>query len=118
MLATIWTDSIGLNLPFILYFESSDCSGPALFVVSTEPVTREYTAYQHVVYYPRRTGAVATPQSRESHSDAAHCSSPQVFTPPDHCCCVNCSFGVPGTYAPLGTIDVGGFVPPFRVELR
>ncbi len=118
ILAAITDQAFKRSIPFIVYFESSDCSGPAIYPISTEPMTREYTTYQNVVYYQRRTGIATTVHSEESRQDEAHCSSPRTFTPPDHCCCPGCALERTGTYAPLGAIDVSGFVPPLHAELR
>jgi hypothetical protein len=120
VVAVIGTGGFERPIPFIEYFESFDCSGPALYDVADGPITRGYTAVDGVLYYRRQTGAATTMHSTAFRSAADSCSSPRTFVPPSRCCCAApaCPYERQATAAPLGAIDVHELVPPFRVELR
>ncbi len=104
-----------------LFYESSDCSGAPLLAVDARPVLHAVGLHDGVLYYRRHTGTSTSLGSFVVLGvDASDCAAQgHVFTPPDRCCCAGALCGPqPATAAPVGTIDVGGFTPPFRVESR
>ena len=104
-------------------YAEADCSGPPLVqvweqLVTYPPLRVAYGVANGLAYYQPATGGQAYV------TQAAGFFGADYPCPFDHplmhgvCCCSSCAQGQVYNYAPMGTIDVGRFVPPFRVELR
>lgn len=122
VLSSFGTTSFRAFTPLALFYESDDCSGTALLATEDRPVLRVVGERDGVLYYPRRTGVSATFKSFEERGAIpSGCATPgRIFTPPDRCCCTapTCMTAQAKVAAAPGTVDVSGFVPPFRVETR
>ena len=104
-------------------FESADCSGPPLLSdENPSAIPRASSRIGGTVYFPRGGSySVITIGSSEREASLSTCTNPgEIFIPPNKCCCTSptCKTVSPTRVDPAGTIDVTGFVPPFRVELR
>lgn len=101
-----------------LLYESPDCSGPALRQAFTQLVTFG-DVVGTTLYYSPVSGSTVTIQSignlDSSITGPSSCPSSAFFIPPHTCCFVQSQTGEVG---PVGTLDLSGFVPPFRVELQ
>jgi hypothetical protein len=121
----------GVDAP---YFESSDCSGAPLVRSERpqdnafDPTTLGFAIGSQVqdspqsvagngarVYYADGAFEMKTVMSILLPAPTAGCSSQGwTFVPPAGCC-TGAAPG-PAFYAPAATIDVSGFVPPFRID--
>jgi len=109
-----------------LLFEATDCSSAPIVVsaVGEDSLLRgvpfgpppSNTGPGAVLHYPTEVGIQRTLRSVATSQTPAGCSAGKVFTPP-YTCCETLTPPVSFHSSPTGTLDLGGFVPPFVVSL-
>jgi hypothetical protein len=114
----------GFTQASFFQYASANCTGPAL--VGAYPSAGGYLhtlagVDGTTLYYAPLTGTLTTIASGDYAPEIpANCNAPQVFVPPNRCCCPSptCTTTFPNTVAPPLTMDISAFVPPFAASLE
>jgi hypothetical protein len=101
-----------------VFFTGADCTGQMVSnnAAPTGSFTRpgSYRAVATDLYLNPTTLGTTSVQSTGTFNRAFNqCPVTQTFVPPDICCT---AFADTGDYGPFDTVDVGTFVPPFRLD--
>jgi hypothetical protein len=101
-----------------VFFTGANCTGQMLSndTTATGSFTRTgfYRAVGTDLYLNPNTVVMTSVQSTGGLNRASNqCPITQTFVPPDICCSAHVETGL---YGPFVTVDVGQFVPPFRLD--
>ncbi len=114
LIAAVGTD--GFTPGGSLYFEASGCAGTPLIATALRPAMR-LVVHGTTGYLPGAPPAEHSVQAYLFAIPAQYCTSPgSVYDVNTNLCCSPFTTTVEG--GPAVTFDLGGFTPPFRLEVE